>query len=121
GNGTWFSVLLPFLLAVIELIALFYTLRHAARQERGWMRELLGPEVENGVVDPPLLDAVSGLHKDRKKYRKHMHSRSKANHLMEAPTALPQRIALADGGESRGVMHARAEPVRTRGLGQLSG
>ena len=68
-----------------------------------------------------MLDAVSGLHKDRKKYRKHMHSRSKANHLMEAANDLAQQIALADGGDSRGVMHARAELVRIRGLGQLSG
>lgn len=112
SGGTSFGAVLPFIIAAIELTALFYVLRHAARQERLWMRELLGPEVENGVVDPALLDAVSGLHKDRKKYRKHVHSRAKARHRMEAASDLAREIALADGGESAGVKHARAEVVR---------
>ena len=62
--------------------------------------------------DPALLDAVSGLHKDRKKYRKHVHSRAKARHRMEAASDLAREIAIADGGESAGVKHARAEVVR---------
>ncbi len=112
ANGTWAVVVLPFLIAVIELIALFYVLRHASRQERFWMRELLGPEVEAGVVDPALLDAVSGLHKDRKKYRKHLHSRARANQRMEAANDLAQEIARSGGAESRRVVHARAELLR---------
>ena len=112
SGGTWVGSVLPFVLAAIELSALFYVLRHAARQERLWMRELLGPEVDNGVVDPALLDAVSGLHKDRKKYRKHVHSRAKARHRIEAASDLAREIAIAGGAESAGVRHARAEVIR---------
>jgi RsiW-degrading membrane proteinase PrsW (M82 family) len=112
GGGTWLGAVLPFVIAAIELTALFYVLRHAARQERTWMRELLGPEVDNGVVDPALLDAVSGLRKDRKKYRKHVHSRAKARHRIEAASDLAREIALAGGAESAGVKHARSEVIR---------
>ena len=114
GGHSWAVAVLPFVIAVIELVALFYVLRHAARQERGWMRELLAPEVESGVVDAALLDAVSGLRKDRKKYRKHLRSRSKARHLVEAAGDLAQEIARADGADSAGVAHARSELVRLR-------
>jgi len=115
GGGTLVAVVLPFVIAAVELVALFYVLRHAAGTERLWIRELLGPEVEAGVIDPPLLDAVSGLRKDRTKYRKHLHSRTKARHLVEATNDLAQQIARAGGAESPGVAHARTELRRLRG------
>jgi hypothetical protein len=113
-GGAWAAVL-PFVLAVIELLALFYVLRRAARQERAWTRALLAPEAEAGTIDPPLLDAVSGLRRDRKKYRKHLHSRSGAKHLIEATSDLAREIATAQGAETARVTHARSEVVRLRG------
>lgn len=112
SNGGAWSAILPFLIAAVELTALFYVLRHAAKHERTWIRELLTPELATGAVDPPLLDAVSGLHKDRKKYRKHLHNRRKANHRLEAASDLAQEIARANGAESPGVVHTRAELLR---------
>ncbi|WP_432876421.1 PrsW family glutamic-type intramembrane protease [Kribbella sp. CA-245084] len=112
SNGGALAGILPFLIAAVELTALFYVLRHAAKHERTWIRELLTPELATGAVDPPLLDAVSGLHKDRKKYRKHLHSRRKANHRLEAASDLAQEIARANGAESPGVVHTRAELLR---------
>ncbi|HZX09108.1 PrsW family intramembrane metalloprotease [Kribbella sp.] len=112
SGGSSFVEVLPFVLAAVELTALFYVLRHAAAQERTWMRELLAPEVESGVLDPALLDAVSGLRKDRKKYRQQLHSRSRARHRLEAANDLAQEIARANGGDSPGVDHARSELAR---------
>ncbi|MGW6281652.1 PrsW family intramembrane metalloprotease [Kribbella sp. NPDC055071] len=112
SNGGVWAGILPFLIAAVELAALFYVLRHAARHERTWIRELLTPELATGAVDPPLLDAVSGLGRDRKKYRKHLHSRRKANHLLEAASDLAQEIARANGADSPGVTHTRAELLR---------
>ncbi|TDW77702.1 PrsW family intramembrane metalloprotease [Kribbella pratensis] len=112
SNGGVWAGILPFLIAAVELTALFSVLRHAAQHERTWIRELLTPELATGAVDPPLLDAVSGLHKDRKKYRKHLHSRRKANHRLEAASDLAQEIARANGAESPGVVHTRAELLR---------
>ncbi len=117
GGGGILVVVLPFVLAPIELACLFYVLRHAARQERLWTRDLLEPEVETGALDPALLDAVSGLRKDRKAYRKHLHSRRRSRHLIEAANDLAQEIAAADGQETRRVTHARTELTRLRQAG----
>jgi RsiW-degrading membrane proteinase PrsW (M82 family) len=115
SGGTAAAAVLPFVIAAIELVALFYVLRHAAGRERIWIRDLLGPEVQDGVIDPPLLDAVSGLRKDRTKYRKHLHSRAKARHFVEAANDLAQEIARGRGAETPGVAHARTELHRLRG------
>ena len=113
GHGTLAAVL-PFLIAAVELVALFAVVRRATRQERTWMRELLGPEVAAGVLDPALLDAVSGLHKDRKAYRRRLHSRRTARHLIESANDLAREVARAGGQETDRVAHARAEVGRLR-------
>ncbi|MFI5592220.1 PrsW family intramembrane metalloprotease [Amycolatopsis sp. NPDC051758] len=113
GHGLLAAVL-PFLIAAVELVALFAVVRRATRQERTWMRELLGPEVAAGVLDPALLDAVSGLHKDRKAYRKRLHSRRTARHLIESANDLAREVARAGGQETDRVAHARAEVGRLR-------
>jgi RsiW-degrading membrane proteinase PrsW (M82 family) len=121
GGGTAVVAVLPFVIGIIELIALFYVMRHAARQERAWTRDLLEPEAEAGVVDARLLDAVSGLRKDRKRYRKQLHSRRRSRHLTEAATDLAHEIASAGGAETERVAHARAELIRlTTAGGTLS-
>jgi protease PrsW len=114
GGGVAAAVL-PFVIAVVELVALFYVLRHAARQERAWTRALLLPELATGAVDEPLLAAVSGLRKDRKGYRKQSHGRRAAAHRVEAAGDLARELARAGGGESAGVVHARDELRRLRG------
>jgi RsiW-degrading membrane proteinase PrsW (M82 family) len=113
GNGPWTAVL-PFGIAAVELVALFAVLRRAAGRERAWMRALLGPEVDAGVLDPALLDAVSGLRKDRRAYRKHLRSRRGARHRFEAAGDLAREIARAGGLETGRVAHARAEVARLR-------
>lgn len=113
GGGALFVVLLP-LVVVVELATLFSVLRHAARRERAWIRDLLEPELATGAVDPPLLDAVSGLRKQRKAYRKHLHSRRRARHLIEGAQDLAHEIARARGEETPHVARARAELLRLR-------
>ncbi|MET7421240.1 PrsW family intramembrane metalloprotease [Dactylosporangium sp. NPDC005555] len=112
GNLGVLLAVLPFAIGVVELAALFYVLRHAAQRERVWMHDLLTPEVHAGSLEPPLLDAVSGLRKDRKAYRRQLHSRSRARHRIEAAQDLARELAQAGGAETRRVTHARAELVR---------
>ncbi|MEU0877416.1 PrsW family intramembrane metalloprotease [Lentzea sp. NPDC005914] len=114
GGRALLSIALPFLIAAVELWTLFYVLRHAARQERAWIRDLLGPEAEAGVVDPALLTAVSGLRRDRRAFRKLVRDRRKARHLLEAAGDLARELALAGGHETRRVAYARAELLRLR-------
>lgn len=113
SGGAW----LPFVIALVELTFLFYVLRSAARRERAWTRDLLGPEVEAGVLDPALLDAVSGLRKQRKAYRKRVRSRRTARHRVAAASDLAREIAHAGGAETVRVAHARAEVARLHGSG----
>ncbi|WP_290054439.1 PrsW family intramembrane metalloprotease [Amycolatopsis solani] len=112
GGGGPLTVVLPFAIAAVELVALFAVLRRAARRERSWMRDLLGPEVDAGVVTPALLDAVSGLRKDREKFRKQVHSRRRSRHLLDAAGDLAREISRAGGTETARVAHARAELER---------
>ncbi|GAB3825859.1 PrsW family intramembrane metalloprotease [Kribbella italica] len=114
GGGTIATAILPFVIAVVELVTLFYVLRHAARTERVWTRALLTPELSTGAIDPPLLDAVSGLRKDRKAYRKHLRSRRTARHLEEAAADLSRELAHSGGNDSAAVSHARSELLRLR-------
>ncbi|MFD4637031.1 PrsW family intramembrane metalloprotease [Lentzea sp. NPDC058436] len=110
------AVVLPFVIAAVELVALFYVLRHAARQERVWIRQLLQPEADAGVIDPALLAAVSGLRGDRKAFRKLVHGRSRSRHLLDAAADLARELARAQGLETNEVVHARAELLRLRGV-----
>lgn len=117
GGNAALAAVLPFLIAVVELAALFHVLRQAARQERVWIRDLLGPEAEAGVIDPALLAAVSGLRKDRKAFRKLVRDRRRARHLVEGAGDLARELARAGGQETARVAHARAELLRLRGIG----
>ncbi|GLY50679.1 PrsW family intramembrane metalloprotease [Lentzea sp. NBRC 102530] len=114
GGVAVLAVLVPFVIVVVELLTLFSVLRRAARQERVWIRQILGPESE--VVDPALLSAVSGLRRDRKAFRKLVHDRRRARHLQEAAADLAREIARARGQETAEVAHARAEVLRLRGV-----
>jgi protease PrsW len=109
GGGTALTGVLPFVLAAIELPMLFFVLRHAATKERAWTRDLLAPEAEAGVLDGALLDAVSGVRRNRTAYRRHVHSRRRARHLIEAAHDLAHALADARGEESPRVAHARSE------------
>ncbi|WP_127500791.1 PrsW family intramembrane metalloprotease [Actinoplanes solisilvae] len=106
----------PYLILMpLAIVVLLVVRRLASSKERLWMRELLAPEVESGVIDQPLLDAVSGLHKDRRHFRKLVHSRRRARHLIESAHDLAQEIATSGGHETPRVAHARAEVLRLRG------
>ncbi|GIF02493.1 PrsW family intramembrane metalloprotease [Actinoplanes siamensis] len=100
---------LPFVLAAVELPVLFLVLRQAAARERSWTRDLLGPEVESGLVSPALLDAVSGLRRDRRAYARQLHSRRAARHAVEAVHDLAHALAGSGATDTPAVVHARAE------------
>ncbi|SHN44691.1 PrsW family intramembrane metalloprotease [Cryptosporangium aurantiacum] len=115
GGNTALEFVIPYVILMpLAVAGLFYVRRLAARTEQAWTRDLLGPEVEAGVVDPELLTAVSGRRKDRKHYREQLHSRAKARHLIEATGDLAHAIADARGTDTPRVEHARAELVRLR-------
>ena len=85
------------------------------RQERVWSRQLSAPEAEAGVIDPALLAAVSGLRRDRKAFRRLVHSRRRSRRLLDAAADLARELARAQGLETTEVVHARAELLRCAG------
>jgi len=116
GGVPFLTIFGPYLILMpLAIVVLLVVRRLASSKEREWMRELLGPEVQSGVIDPPLLDAVSGLYQDRRRFRKLVHSRRRARHLIESAHDLAQEIADAGGHDTPRVAHARAEVLRLRG------
>ncbi len=106
------------LLAIIEIATLLWIRRLASAQERVWIRALLAPEADAGVLSPELLAAVSGLRRQRRRLRRHLPSRRRAGHLVEAASDLAQEIARSQGRDTPSVQHARNELLRIRTAGQ---
>jgi protease PrsW len=84
--------------------------------ERDWMRELMAPEVELGVVTPAELDALAGTRTTLRAYIRTQRDPRKAQGVLDAETDLAHEIARADGAETAAVREARAAVRRARGL-----
>jgi len=134
AHGTWdnlnaigYSVagilgifLLLYLVApAADLLLLWVTFRLAAPQEQRWMRAILTPEVERGVLTGAEVDAAAGGWRTRRAYRKSLHGhrdKSTATHVLAAAHDLARELALAGGHDTARVEHARAEIDRVRAL-----
>jgi protease PrsW len=109
--------LLAIPVALVTILLLLAGERWAARQERVWMRDLMAPEVERGVITPAELDALAGSHRDRRRFvraQRHHRDHRQARHVIHAGTDLAEQIALAGGADTDAVEHARHEVLRTR-------
>jgi RsiW-degrading membrane proteinase PrsW (M82 family) len=110
-------ILMIVILFVAELILLTVTFRLAAPQEQAWLRTILAPEADRGLLTEAEIDAAAGGYRERRAYRKAIHGhreRKTAKHVLEAANDLAQAIARAGGHDSEAVDHARAEIERLR-------
>jgi RsiW-degrading membrane proteinase PrsW (M82 family) len=83
--------------------------------EREWMRELMAPEVEGGVITPAELEALAGTRSTYRSYiRAHPRPRTAAR-VLEAETDLAHQIARDGGAETVAVEAARAAVAQARG------
>ena len=97
------------------LIAVFvWVYRNTVPIEREWMRELMAPEVELGVVTPAELDALAGSRSTLRSYIRSQPRRRTAKHVLEAATDLAQQLARDGGGDTAAVQRARAAVARAR-------
>lgn len=104
---------------VFDVVALTLAIKWGGERERGWMNDLLAPEVQRGVITSEELDVLAGKKKDRRDYIKsgkghksHVH----AKHVVHAATDLAEEIARSGGNdEDPRVVHARTEVIRARG------
>ena len=110
-------ILMVIILFVVGLSLLTVTFRLAAPQEQGWLRTILVPEADRGLLTEAEVDAASSGYRKRRAYRKAIHghhNRKIATHVLEAANDLAQALARAGGRESDAVDHARTEIERLR-------
>jgi protease PrsW len=115
GNSA-FGWIVPLTVAAI-LISVFIWVYEATQPiEREWMRELMAPEVEAGVVTQAELDALAGTRSTLRSYTRAQPSPRTAKNVLDAENDLAHQIARDDGAETAAVQRARAAVARARGI-----
>ncbi len=84
--------------------------------EREWMRELMAPEVEVGVVAPAELEALAGSRSALKSYIRSQPNRRTAKRVLEAETDLAHQIARDGAAETAAVQQTRAAVAQARAI-----
>ncbi len=115
GNGA--GVFLVWIAsATVAFAVLGVAFRLAAPREREFVRDILAPEVDAGVVSVDEVDAVLDRHR-RGAYRKtapNHRARKARKHLSRAVLDLTHDVAAAKGADTDAVQHSRAELQRLR-------
>lgn len=115
GAAGLFLILI--ILFIVGLILLTVTFRLAAPQEQGWLRAILAPEADRGLLTEAEVEAAASGYRKRRAYRKSIrghHDRKAAKHVLEAANDLAQEVARSGGRDTEAVEHARAEVDRLR-------
>ena len=126
GHAAWNAAQgfggLAFLIAtvVILIVAVIFAERAAATRDRGWMRDLMAPEVARGTITGREVDALAGRYAHRRRYIKSARGRAgrrRARNVINASLDLAEDIARSGGRETPAVTSARSEVVRARETG----
>ena len=83
----------PAIVALVLISVFVWVYETSEGIEREWMRELMAPEVDLGVVTPDELDALAGSRSTLKTYIRSQPSRRTAKRVLEAETDLAHQIA----------------------------
>lgn len=113
GNSV-FGWIVPLTLAGCSSPVFIWVYDDTEPMEREWMRELMVPEVELGVVTPAELDALAARRSTLGSYIRAQPNPSTAKHVFDAETELAHQIARDDGAETAAVQRARAAAARAR-------
>ncbi|MFC7534793.1 PrsW family intramembrane metalloprotease [Actinoplanes sp. GCM10030250] len=114
-----FGVLLLWIIVLpgADLLLLWLAFRLAVPQEQAWLRAILAPETETGLLTEAEVTAAAGGWRTRRRYRRAQsghHGRQRAKHLLAAANDLAEEIAQAGGHNTQRVDHARSEITRLR-------
>jgi hypothetical protein len=114
GGNSIFGWFVPAAVAG-TLITLFIWVYNASEPiEREWMRELMAPEVANGVVTPAELDALAGTRSTLKAYLRLQQNPTVAERVLKAETDLAHQIARDGGEDTAAVQRAREAVAQAR-------
>jgi len=114
GGGSAFAWIVPTTVACVLIGVFVWVYETTVPVEREWMRDLMAPEVQLGVVTPAELDALAGSRSTLKSYLRTQPSRRMAERVLEAERELAHQIARHGGAETAAVQHARASVARAR-------
>lgn len=122
GNANGFAVsVLMIGITVASVGTLLVALRWGSHRERGWLRDVLAPEVTNGTITELELTALTGDQSRRRKDRKAAIegrddgvSKRRQKHVLAASLDLAHDLSESDGKDTPAVQHSRAEIQRLR-------
>ena len=114
GGGSGFAWIVPTTVACVLIGVFVWVYKATVPVERAWMRDLMAPEVQLGVVTPAELDALAGSRSTLKRYLRTQPSRRRAERVLETERELAHQIARDGGAETAAVQHARAAVAHTR-------
>jgi len=112
------------LITVSSLVVLQVALRWGAHLERGYLHDVLAPEVPNGTITEVELAALAGERSRRRRDRRAAIrdradgvSRRRERHVLAAALDLAHDLSDSGGEDSVAVARSRAEIARLRGAG----
>jgi RsiW-degrading membrane proteinase PrsW (M82 family) len=114
GGGGAFAWAVPTLVAAALVSVFVFVYKTSLPVEQEWMRQLMAPEVELGVVTPAELDALAGSPSTLKRYLRTQPTRRRAARVLSAERELAHQIARDGGTETAAVQQARAAIGRAR-------
>ncbi|MGW5385189.1 PrsW family intramembrane metalloprotease [Nocardia sp. NPDC003963] len=116
GNGA-LVIAAWVVLVLVALVLVVRVFEMTVVRERQFLRDILAPEVETGVLTTAELDAVSGDRRVRRRYRRSGQGRTERRHrgfVLEAAGDLADALADARGTDTARVEFARGEVTRLR-------
>jgi protease PrsW len=108
-----FSIV-PGIVALVLISVFVWVYENSEGIEREWMRELMAPEVDLGVVTRDELEALAGTRSTLKTYVRSQPSRHTAKRVLDAETDLAHQIARDHGAETVAVHRARVTVAQAR-------
>jgi hypothetical protein len=106
--------IVPAIVAFVLISVFIWIYDNSSSIEREWMRELMAPEVQLGVVTEDELDALAGSRSRLKAYIRSQPSRRRTRRVLAAETDLAHLIARDGGVDSAEVQRARVAVAQAR-------
>jgi protease PrsW len=110
GGNSFFGWIIPAVVAGTLISVFIWVYKASEPIEREWMRELMAPEVAQGVVTPAELEALSGTRSTLRTYIRLQPNPTIAERVLKAETDLAHQIA-RDGGENTAAVQRAREAV----------
>ncbi len=101
-------------MTIITLVIVVAVFTVTVKPERVFMREVLAPEVDSGLITVEEADTLAGDRKARRAYRRASGDKTTRRWLLSAVHDLADELARADGAGTSRVRYARQEATRLR-------